>query len=268
MIKNLTVNQFFLVVLQQHLIASLLEENEIKPSKTKQKVQIYTKSKLAPLISNFPFRLQEMIYDFLDLNDWSELKEFLKIRNEEIKNEITPSALQELEQSEDGYEINEQFGEMFSVMTSINVFSLTYDCLDDVQKLFPKLGEDELIKNVSYDDINYLFQTILNSAIEKIKEQYLNYFDENQDEVLSLFDDAQTSNIIAAKKALTDKLFEYFENKKMEYSDSFVSNFLSGNADKLIAGYKIIKDIIKIDFLISLNTFIANIMPEILKKIK
>ncbi|WFQ90944.1 hypothetical protein MFERI13461_00377 [Mycoplasma feriruminatoris] len=106
MIKNLTVNQFFLVVLQQHLIASLLEENEIKPSKTKQKVQIYTKSKLAPLISNFPFRLQEMIYDFLDLNDWSELKEFLKIRNEEIKNEITPSALQELEQSEDGYEIN------------------------------------------------------------------------------------------------------------------------------------------------------------------
>nr|VZK65226.1 hypothetical protein MF5292_00399 [Mycoplasma feriruminatoris] len=54
----------------------------------------------------------------------------------------------------------------------------------------------------------------------------------------------------------------------MEYSDSFVSNFLSGNADKLIAGYKIIKDIIKIDFLISLNTFIADIMPEILKKIK
>ncbi|QVK04871.1 hypothetical protein [Mycoplasma mycoides] len=269
MSKELTVSQFFLVTVQQHLINNLLEENKKKSSKnktTKSKIKVYTKTNITSLIDKYPLRFQEMIYDLFDINNWSELKEFLNFRNEEIKNEMTPPSLITSQNNPENLEIVEQLKELVNLMTSINLLSLTYESLDDIEYLFPKLGENELIKNVNTEDISYLFDNLLNKLIESVKEEYLKYFDEDQQDILLLFDSIKSTNISLVKKTLLDKLFKYFESKKIEFSDSFMSDFLYGNPEKLIAGYRIVRNLIRIDFLISLSEFILLYMAEIIKK--
>ncbi|WP_434326083.1 hypothetical protein [Mycoplasma leachii] len=265
MINNITVKQFFFITVQQHLIYSILEEetNIAKKEKAnKLKVKIYTKAKVKPLLETCNKKTRDLVLTLLDLNNWEELKEFLKTKKENFitENKINPLELFKSTPESNPTEIVEDLSKILTLMTDINVYSLSFNLIIDLESLFPKLGEDELISNTSYDDIYYLYDNLLNSLIEKIKELYISGFEENIDETLTLISQIQETKDISIKKTLIDQLFSIFETKKSIFSDQFITSFLEGSSRKILVLYKIIKELIKIDFLIGLNPFISEYM--------
>lgn len=267
MINNITVKQFFFITVQQHLIYSILEEetNIAKKNKAnKLKIKIYTKAKVKPLLETCNKKTRDLVLNLLDLNNWEELKEFLKTKKENFitENKINPLDFLKNTSESEPVEIVGDLSEILALMADINVYSLSFNSIIDLENLFPKLGEDELIANTSYDDIYYLYDNLLNNLVEKIKEFYINNFDENIDETLTLINQIQETKIISIKKTLIDQLFSHFETKKSIFSDQFITSFLDGNSKKILILYKIIKELIKIDFLIGLNPFILEYLVK------